>query len=192
MIFKNGFANGKLSMDALPSIVAGIPSLMTNSYISATYGTNTIQAYPSMLKGKSYHTSFFHGAFNGSQNFDKFAFIAGFDQYFGKNEYPHQGAEDGYWGIFDEEFMQFFCKKQTDFNQPFFSVLFSVSSHNPYPVPEKYRGKFPLGTAKIHESIGYADFALKQYFATAKKQDWFKNTLLVLTADHTSSEGTGY
>lgn len=192
LVFKNGFANGKLSMDAVPSVLAGIPSLMTNSYISSVYGANSLNAYPNLLKKKNYHTSFFHGAFNGSQNFDKFTPIVGVDQYYGMNEYPNEDGRDGAWGIFDEEFMQFFCMKKTEFNQPFLSVLFSVSSHNPYTIPERYKGKFPPGTANIHESIGYADFALKQYFVTARKQGWYNNTLFAITADHTSSEGTGY
>lgn len=192
LVFKNGFANGKLSIDAASSVLSGIPSLMSNSYISSTYGMNRIKAFPAILKEQGYHTSFFHGAFNGSQHFDKFSSIAGLDSYFGKNEYPYKGGEDGAWGIFDEEFMQFFCEKQSDFSQPFLSVLFTLSSHNPYTIPEKYKGKFPVGTAKIHESIGYADYALRQYFASAKKQKWYSNTLFILSADHTSSEGSGF
>ena len=38
----------------------------------------------------------------------------------------------------------------------------------------------------IHESIGYADYALKRFFQTASKMEWFKNTLFVFTADHTT------
>ncbi|MCB0385396.1 MAG: sulfatase-like hydrolase/transferase, partial [Bdellovibrionales bacterium] len=49
------------------------------------------------------------------------------------------------------------------------------------------------GTLEIHESIGYTDFALKEFFAKAEKQEWYKNTLFVLTADHTTkSDRPGY
>lgn len=190
LFFENGFANGKLSIDAVPSTLSSIPSLMSTSLITSSYSINEVYGLPKILKANGYSTSFFHGAFNGSQNFDQYCKIAGFDAYYGKNEYVGPEAFDGRWGIFDEDFFQFYCKKITTFKQPFFTSIFSISSHNPYIIPEKYKGKFPKGTTKIQESIAYSDFALKHFFASAKKQKWFKNTIFVITADHTSCEPT--
>jgi phosphoglycerol transferase MdoB-like AlkP superfamily enzyme len=187
--FKNGFANGKASIDAVPSILSSIPSLMNNSFISSSFALNKIHGLPIILEKEGYKTSFFHGAFNGSQNFDQYAKVAGFDEYYGKDEYVGKEAFDGKWGIYDEEFMQFFCNKLTSFKQPFFSSIFTISSHNPYKIPEKYKGKFPKGTTIIQECIGYTDFSLRQFFKTAKKQSWYNNTLFVISSDHTSSEG---
>lgn len=187
--FKNGFANGKVSIDAVPSILSSIPSLMNNSFISSSYSLNKINGLPKILKKEGYNTSFFHGAFNGSQNFDQYAKVAGFDHYFGKDQYVGNEAFDGRWGIFDEEFLQFYASKLTSFKQPFFSSLFTISSHNPYIIPEKYKGKFPKGKTDIQESIAYTDYALRRFFDTAKKQSWYNNTLFVLSADHTSSSG---
>lgn len=186
--FKNGFANGKLSIDAVPSTLSSIPSLMTNSLITSSYSLNEIYGLPKILKDNGYKTAFFHGAFNGSQNFDQYCKVAGFDAYYGKNEYDGPEAFDGKWGIFDEEFLQYFSKQMSASQQPFFSTLFTISSHNPYTIPEKYKGKFPKGKTKIAESIGYSDYALKQFFKMAQKAPWYKNTLFVITADHTSSE----
>ncbi len=190
LFFENGFANGKLSIDAVPSTLSSIPSLMSSSLITSNYSVNEIYGLPKILKDNGYNTAFFHGAFNGSQNFDQYCKIAGFDAYYGKDEYVGPESFDGKWGIFDEDFFQFYCQKMTSFKQPFFTSIFSISSHNPYTIPEKYKGKFPKGTTKIQESIAYSDYALKQFFKSASKQDWYKNTIFVLTADHTSSEPT--
>ena len=190
LFFENGFANGKLSIDAVPSTLSSIPSLMNNSLITSSYSINEVYGLPKILKANGYQTAFFHGAFNGSQNFDQYCKVAGFDTYYGKNEYVGPEAFDGRWGIFDEEFMQYFSAKMAEFKQPFFSTIFTISSHNPYIIPEKHKGKFPKGTTKIHESIAYADNALKRFFETASKEDWYKNTLFVITSDHTSSEPT--
>ena len=190
LFFENGFANGKLSIDAVPSTLSSIPSLMNHSLITSSYSINEVYGLPKILKDNGYQTAFFHGAFNGSQNFDQYCKVAGFDTYYGKNEYVGPEAFDGRWGIFDEEFMQYFSGKMTEFKQPFFSTIFTISSHNPYIIPEKYKGKFPKGTTKIQESIAYADYALKRFFETASQQEWYKNTLFVITADHTSSEPT--
>ncbi|MEZ4853421.1 LTA synthase family protein [Flavobacterium sp.] len=190
LFFENGFANGKLSIDAVPSTLSSIPSLMNQSLITSSYAVNKMYALPQVLKDNGYYTAFFHGAFNGSQNFDQYCNAIGFDNYFGKNEYVGPESFDGKWGVFDEDFFQFYCKKMGEFKQPFFTSIFSISSHNPYTIPEKYKGKFPKGTTKIQESIAYSDFALQKFFESAAKQDWFKNTLFVITADHTSSEPT--
>lgn len=187
--FENGFANGKLSIDAVPSTISSVPSLMSKSFISSSYSVNEIYGLPKILKKNGYETSFFHGAFNGSQNFDKYALVAGFDKYYGKNEYKGPESFDGKWGVFDEEFLQFFAKELNTFKQPFFASLFTISSHAPFTIPEKYKGKFPKGTTEIHESIAYSDFALMIFFETAKKMPWFNNTIFVITADHTSSTG---
>ncbi|MGC1632239.1 MAG: sulfatase-like hydrolase/transferase [Gelidibacter sp.] len=188
--FENGFANGKLSIDAVPSTLTSIPSLLKQSIITSSYSVNKVNGLPKILKDHGYKTSFFHGAFNGSQNFDQYSIVAGFDNYYGKDQYEGPEAFDGKWGIFDEEFLQFFNKKLTTFQQPFFSTIFTVSSHNPYIIPEKHINKFPKGNTKIYESVGYADFALKEFFESAKKEAWYKNTIFVITADHTSSEPT--
>ena len=186
--FENGFANGKVSIDAVPSSISSVPSLMDRTYITSSYALNDIYPLPKILNDQGYHTAFFHGAFNGSQNFDQYSTVAGFKEYYGKNEYEGPEAFDGSWGIFDEEFLQFFAQKLDGFQTPFFSTLFTISSHNPYTIPERYKGKFPKGTAAIHESIAYADYALQQFFKTAKTKAWYNNTLFIVVADHTSSD----
>lgn len=190
LYFKNGFANGKRSIDAVPSIITSIPCLMDNSFISSTYFFNETYGLPKILREKGYNSSFFHGAFNGSQNFDEFSKIAGFDNYYGKNEFPltDLSDDDGRWGIFDEPFLQFFNQQLSTFKEPFFSTIFTISSHNPFIIPKKYKHTFPKGTSDFHESIGYTDFALKNFFNKAHKENWFHNTLFVITADHTSGD----
>ena len=186
--FENGFANGKVSIDAVPSSISSIPSLMDRTFITSSYALNNVYPLPKILNDNGYHTAFFHGAFNGSQNFDQYANVAGFKEYYGKNEYVGSDAFDGTWGIFDEEFMQFFATTLDGFKSPFFATLFTISSHSPYTIPGKYKNKFPKGEADIHESIAYADYALKQFFVTAKQKPWYKNTLFIIVADHTSAE----
>lgn len=191
--FENGFANGKLSIDAVPSVLSSIPSLMNQSYITSNYSLNRVYGLPHLLRKQGYTTSFFHGAFNGSQNFDEYSKLIGFEAFYGKNEYPNNTDPthlDGKWGVFDEEFFQFFAEQLTNFQEPFFSTIFTISSHNPYVIPEKHKNKFPKGNTKIQESIAYTDYALQKFFETAKQQEWYSNTLFVLTADHTSSEPT--
>lgn len=185
LTFDVSLANGKKSIDAMPSILASVPSLET-PYTISHYANNEINGLPGLLKTKGYYSAFFHGAPNGSMGFDSFSKLAGFDDYFGLDQYPGKNDFDGMWGIWDEPFFKFFAEKLNGFSQPFMASIFSVSSHHPFKVPEKYTGKFKKGPAPIAEVVGYTDFALHEFFDEISKKPWFANTLFVFTADHTN------
>jgi len=185
LTFEVSVANGKKSIDAMPSILASIPSLET-PYIISHYANNQIEGLASLLKKKGYYTAFYHGALNGSMGFDSFARMAGFDDYVGLEQYPYEGDSDGMWGLWDEPFFRFFAERMNSFHQPFLASIFSLSSHHPFIVPDKYKGKFKKGPAPIVEVVGYTDFALREFFSKISGTSWFKNTLFVITADHTN------
>jgi phosphoglycerol transferase MdoB-like AlkP superfamily enzyme len=183
LIFTNGYANGYKSIHGMSSVIAGIPSFK-DAFTSSPYPKQKIESLVSTLKTEGYDTSFFHGAPNGSLGFLGFGNILGYDHYYGKNEFNNDAEFDGVWGIWDEPFFQYYNRTLTQKKEPFMATLFSVSSHEPYKVPEKYEGKFPKGKVNINQCIGYTDYALKRFFAEAKKQTWYKNTIFVLVADH--------
>jgi len=185
LTFDVTIANGKKSIDAMPSIFASIPSLET-PYTISPYANNTINGLPELLKAKGYYSAFFHGAPNGSMGFDSFSRMVGFDDYFGLDQYPDEKDFDGIWGVWDEQFLRFFCNTINTFHQPFMVSVFTVSSHHPFKVPEIYKDRFPKGPAPILEVIGYTDNALRKFFNQASLQPWFRNTLFILTADHTN------
>jgi phosphoglycerol transferase MdoB-like AlkP superfamily enzyme len=116
--------------------------------------------------------------------FSSMANLFGFRHYYGRDDYNNDNDFDGYWGIWDEPFLQFFAEKMNTFPQPFLSAVFTVSSHHPFIVPEKYKGVFPKGKDPVQQCIGYTDHALQQFFTTARKMPWYKNTLFVITSDH--------
>ena len=183
--FEYGFANGKKSIEAVPAIVASIPSLMDNPYISSPYGNNKINSLAKILGDRGYETAFFHGATNGSMRFDGFAAQAGYHNYFGRYEYNNDKHFDKTWGILDEYFNPWTARQMTKLKEPFFSTLFTLSSHHPYFIPEHMRDKVKKGPQPICASINYSDYSLREFFKEAKKQPWFNNTLFVICADHT-------
>jgi phosphoglycerol transferase MdoB-like AlkP superfamily enzyme len=185
--FEYSFANGRKSIDGLPSVVSSIPSLGTPYFLSP-YSGNSINSFASLLRRKGYHTSFFHGAPNGSMGFQAFMNIAGVEAYYGMNEYNNDRDFDGLWGIWDDKFLQFYAERLNEFREPFFSSFFSVSSHHPFKVPAEYRDKFKGGPLVIHKCIEYTDYSLRKFFEKVSSMPWYDNTLFVITADHTSSE----
>jgi len=182
-IYWNSFANGRKSIDAIPSIFSSIPSGL-DPFVLTPYVSDSTKSLPNLLAKEGYHTSFFHGAPNGSMGFLSYTKMIGIEHYFGKTEYNNDADYDGIWGIWDEPFFQFFEQKLNSFPQPFFSGIFSVSSHHPFEVPEQYKGKFKKGPLPVMECISYTDMALQKFFDKARRQPWFNNTLFVISADH--------
>lgn len=184
--FEYSFANGRKSIDGLPSVISSIPSLGVPYFLSP-YSGNRINSLHSVLKRKGYHTSFFHNAPNGSMGFQAFVNVAGVENYFGMSEYDNDDDFDGLWGIWDHKFLDYYADRMNEFPQPFVSTIFTTSSHHPFIVPEEFEGKFKGGPLPIHKCIEYTDYALKKFFQKASTMPWYDNTLFVITADHTSS-----
>lgn len=186
LVFTNAYSNGSKSIEGIPAILSGLPSLMENPFINSIYANNIQTSFASVLGKEGYSTAFFHGGINGTMNFDDWAPSAGYINYYGKNEYANNNDFDEFWGVWDEPFLQYSIKKMNELKAPFHSAIFTLSSHHPYFVPKKYKNKFKKGPLENSQSIRYADYALKQFFETAKKQNWYNNTLFILCADHAS------
>ena len=186
-VFKNGFANGHRSIEGIAAITASIPTLMYEPYSTSRYAGNRINSLANVLSEEGYFTSFLHGGNKNSMNFESFGSQAGYKVFYDRDDYPFPDEHyDGIWGISDHYMLNHAVDLYSEYKKPFFSTIFTLSSHHPYTIPEEYQNRFPKGTLPIHESIGYTDQALREFFAKASKTDWYDNTLFVITADHTS------
>ncbi|MBL7947339.1 MAG: sulfatase-like hydrolase/transferase [Flavobacteriales bacterium] len=181
------YANGRRSIDGIPAILASMPELMDEAFITSPYASQPFTSLANVLGAEGYSTSFYHGGRNGTMGFDGFARSAGFADYVGLNEYT--GApedQDGHWGVRDRPFLRFFAKALNEQREPFFSTVFTLSSHHPYELPTSEMARFKGGPLKIHPTLRYTDDALRGFFLYARQQPWFANTLFVITADHTA------
>jgi len=179
-------ANGKRSIEGIPAVLSSLPTLSNASFLNGPYAANQIEGLANTLVQHNYKTAFFHGGKNGTMSFDAYAYKAGFQSYYGLNEYLNKEDYDGHWGIWDEEYLAYFGAQLNDFKEPFLASVFTLSSHHPYQIPEKYKDQLPSGKLPIQKAIAYTDLALKHFFKQIEKQAWYPNTIFVITADHTS------
>jgi len=185
-VFEHAYANGRRSIEGVAAVMAGIPALMSEPFISSHFTANYFLGLGTLVSQKKYSTSFFHGGHNGTMYFDSFMKSAGLDQYYGATEYGNSADDDGVWGIWDEPFLQWMLTKVDKQSQPFLTSVFTLSSHQPFKVPAQYQEQFPEGEIPILKTISYTDMALQKFFAEAAKKPWYNDTLFVITADHTS------
>ncbi|MDR1528185.1 MAG: LTA synthase family protein [Puniceicoccales bacterium] len=180
----DGFANGTISIEGLTSMLLSIPPLFDSLYITSAYSENTVNSLASILKEDGYKTLFFYGGKRNACNFGGIVGKAQFDKYYCQHDYDGPSSDISGWGVYDEEFFRFVARQMDKIKEPFFSVLFSLSSHHPFLYPQRLHGKFPKGNEKLQELIAYTDYSLKKFFEIIEQMDWYKNTLFVLVADH--------
>jgi phosphoglycerol transferase MdoB-like AlkP superfamily enzyme len=193
LCWPNCFANGKRSIEGIPAATSALPSLMDEAFISSRFNVNCVNSLASLLGRNGYSSAFFHGGNNGTMGFDNFTRLAGYEQYYGKDEYKGDEEDnDGNWGIFDHAFFRFTAQEIGRMKPPFHATLFSLSSHHPYTIPRAYKQRIPSGLDPVRASIAYTDIALQEFFEIASSQPWFKNTLFVLCADHTGPAQSEY
>jgi len=189
--FKYSYCNGRKSIDGMPSILSSIPMFVEPFFLTPA-SMNQVSGFASLLAGEGYETAFFHGAQRGSMGFQAFARSTGFKQYYGREDYEADsrfGGEadfDGTWAIWDEPFLQYYSAKMSEMKQPFMTAIFTASSHHPFVIPEQYKDVYPEEGIAMHKCIRYTDMALGRFFRQASRQPWFKNTIFVLTSDHTN------
>ncbi len=205
-LFLHGYSNGHRSIQAIPALLAGLPNWFSDTLVKTRYIGNRYPSLGGVLKKHGFRTLFSHGGHNGTMYFDATIPYFGLDEYYGYDQFPvhNKHTNDGAWGIFDEDFFLFTVDViNEDRKRPFLAVLFSVSSHHPFVIPKKYSGKFPKGPSPqeyergtgwshpkqvpslYYESIGYTDHSLKLLFQKIYKQSWAKETLFIITPDHT-------
>lgn len=183
-VYTDGLSNGKTSIECLPAIFAGIPSLQEVPFVLSNYSNNELLAFPKIARLSGYSTMFFHGASEGSMRFGATAVHLGFKKLFFKSTIEGNAAEMGSWGYHD---MAVFRKMLGIFREtkgPFLGTVFTLSSHEPYDLPSSHQAKYPK-LPKEASAYRYTDDCLKEFFHAAKKEKWFANTIFIITGDHT-------
>jgi len=188
--FREGFANGNKSVDALPAVLSSIP-WMDEHLLMSEYALNNLGSLVLELKESGYSSAFYHGGAEGTMGFNSYVLSVGVEKTYSYNEFckdPRFGGRrdyDGLWAIWDEEFLQF-AALNMDQGEPFVGTIFTATSHHPYHIPERYKERFATPGSPMYACVRYTDYSLRRFFETASRQSWYDNTIFVLTADHTN------
>ena len=190
LCFKRMYANGTRSIQAMPSVLGSIPSFRT-PFVLMPQSLGESRQLPAMLRDQGYSTAFFCGSEYGSMGFGAYARSAGVERLVSREDYEARHGRDdfdGYWGIWDESFLQYAGEEMNALPEPFFAALFTLSSHHPFVVPDAYRDLLPEGLTRNHKCVAYTDNAFRRFFARYAGEEWFRRTVFVFVADHVSSE----
>lgn len=180
--FENFYSAGNHTNQGVFSTLYSHPSIlkrnmMKNSVIPNYYGL------PQVLRMHKYKNIFFMPHEAQYDNMNGFLLANGFEQLYSQEDYPVFSAANC-WGVSDEFLLDYSIPvftKQSETKNPFFGVLLTVSNHPPYVIPKHFHPKTQEPETQIVE---FADYAIAKFFAEAKKEPWYNNTIFVLVADH--------
>ena len=189
--FTNIFSNSIHSIEGISAVTAGMPTFQT-AWVRSGYAQRKVSSLPEIARSLGYQTLFAHGATNGSMNFDGYTHQIGYETYLGRTEFNDDRYYNGSWGIDDEPFLQYFAKNINQMKRPFLATVFTLSSHGPYTVPDKYKNQFNTGDIPMHNVTEYTDLSLLKFFDTIKKEDWYANTIFAIISDHTTDDYYDY
>lgn len=179
------YANGELSMDAITSVLFGLPSYFDVHVFKSKYVNNELYGIGTVLKEEGFSNFFIHGAEEGTQYFDVISKAAGiFDFYSVRDRYEAPKKDLALWGVHDEFLYNKSLEIISEYKPPFFGTLFTTSSHMPFKgTPNNLSGLETIDD-DYFASIDYAVDSMTDFFKKVKKEDWFEDTLFVVTGDH--------
>jgi phosphoglycerol transferase MdoB-like AlkP superfamily enzyme len=139
-----------------------------------------------LLGREGYRTQFIYGGESHFDNMKRFFTGNGFKEIIDQDDFEDP-VFSGSWGVSDEDILG---KAHESFlamgDEPFFSLVFSVSNHSPWEYPEGRIELFDEDPATVNNTVRYADHALQRFFESARQAPYWDNTVFVVVADHDS------
>ena len=188
LMFTNLYATGNRTVRGLEALTLCIPPTAGESIIKRENNKNKFTT-GSVFKSKGYDVKFLYGGYSYFDNMEDFYKGNNYDIIDRNNFKTEEISFANVWGVADEDMAKKAIQvmnQEAKSGKPFFNHWMTVSNHRPFTYPE---GRIDIpGTAKSREGgVKYTDYSIKKFFELAKKQDWYKNTVFVIVADHCAS-----
>jgi phosphoglycerol transferase MdoB-like AlkP superfamily enzyme len=188
LVFNHAFANGLSSPCGFDAVVAGLPQFNVGDFFLTGFNQNNTEPMPRLLKQMGYTNSFYYAVNDYANSFVKASYYYGIENFYGyKNIENSKRYLDGSYGVYDHVFLQAVANDMKKKNKPSLSVIFNISTHQPYNLlPEKERATIKDYRKINHASLHYFDTSLQHFFRDISNEPWFANTIFVFVGDHYS------
>ena len=188
LMFTNLYATGNRTVRGLEALTLCVPPTAGESIVKRKDNKNKFTT-GSVFKSKGYDVKYLYGGYSYFDNMKDFFGGNGYDIVDRDSFKPEEISFANVWGVCDEDMVKkaiSVMNEEAKSGKPFFNHWMTVSNHRPFTYPE---GKIDISaTSKSRDGgVKYTDYAIKRFFEMAKKQDWYKNTVFVIVADHCAS-----
>lgn len=180
LLFTQFYSTGFRTEQALAAIVAGFPSQPKTTIIRKFGKFDKMPSLAKSLAAIHYHTSYYYGGDLQFANTEAYLKSSGFNKIIGQNDFKYKLYNE--WGAFDEDLFAFVSKDYNNNPQPFFSIVMTSTSHEPFDnrVEKVFKN---MGLAGDYLNVvHYTDKALYQFIESSKKKNGIKILFLLCLA----------
>lgn len=186
--FKNFYATGSRSDRGLSSLLAGYPALIkASSILGFPNKMRSLDYLPAYFARRGYDMSFYYGGDVNFYNMNIMMIQGGVKKIVARPDFPIHQATMQKWGVPDEYLYGRLSMDVKKMRQPFFTMVYNISSHEPFDIPQHFnRVKGQSSSDRYCNSVAYTDSCLGVFIDNLRKSPLWKNTLVIITSDHTS------
>lgn len=197
--FPNFYANGQRSIEGITAILTGIPSITGLPNLGYGLELSKLSYLGQILKAEGYSTIGMRSAKKSSFRIGTTMKFSGFDEVYGAEDIKNYRKDERdvslpFNSVWDGSMLRFMKEKIDNTKKPFLTFGFTASTHFPCKLANEKFEIYPHEEFGINghlNNLKYFDSQLKEFIESSKKEDWFKNTIFIITADHTIGKGIG-
>lgn len=179
ILFTNFYANSFRTDRGLAAIISGYPGQPTTSIMKYPKKTQNLPSIPGSLKKAGYDLQYYYGGDADFTNMRSYLIQAGIENIICDRDFP-LNQRLSKWGAHDHIVSNRLINDLTTAHpkQPFFKILQTSSSHEPFEVPYQ-----KLSDPRAN-AFAYADSCAGDFVRQLKKTPLWKNTVVIFVPDH--------
>jgi phosphoglycerol transferase MdoB-like AlkP superfamily enzyme len=181
--FNNIYASGDRTHKGMSAIFSGYPALPNTSIIRFPQKSAKLSLMSNLFKQHGYTNTFFYGGDPNYDNYKSYLLHGEFDKITDKDLFDSKDKPTE-WGALDGAVADYIKRDFQNWKQPFFNCWLTLSSHVPYKVPGPSVFQGGDETSKFLNSVHYTDDVIGNFIKECRKQPWWRNTIIIITADH--------
>lgn len=184
--FEQLYATGTRSVRGIEAVVSGYAPTPARSVVKLSLAQHNFYTLALGLEEQGYHTEFVYGGEAHFDNMRGFFTGNGFERVVDRGDIKNP-VFVGSWGASDEDLFNKSLERLKQLHaekKPFFSLIFSSSNHEPFEFPDGRIDLHDTEKQTVNNAVKYADYALGKFISEAKKQDYWKDTVFLIVADH--------
>lgn len=183
VLFTNFYATGDRTDKGLVGILSGYPAQPITSIVKNPGKTQRLPYLNHYLRNLGYNTSFVYGGDVDFANFRSYLTNSQFDHITSVDDFPPE-YNTSKWGVHDHIVFQRALQEIDTARTPFFKVILSLSSHEPFDVPMVTQFPGNDGESLFVNSCYYTDKSIGEFMVRARNAPWWENTVIIFIADH--------
>ncbi|MCK9290816.1 MAG: sulfatase-like hydrolase/transferase [Bacteroidales bacterium] len=186
LLFTRFYASGNRSQQAIGSLYAGLPGIPITTITNHPEKYAALPSLSKDLNKAGYHTSFYFGGQLNYGNILSYLIYNELDHIIEGKDLPGSMPR-GKLGVHDGIFLPWAADQLSELPEPFFSTIFTLSSHSPYDFPMEWVIHWPEIEKPYVNGAYYTDMAIGTFFEAVKTTDWYERSLFILVADHSKN-----